>query len=150
MASKWGYFFSYTNFLLNHNPAITLFEATVIVDDILVMVDVLDKDKDGNLDFYEIKLNSEITEGILWDLSVQYYVVKKRFGNNVRSFSVVLRVGEDDWQAVELKERLEEKLEETGTTGIEFLQLLETATEPAIPMGGHCDLPYSCDYKEYC
>lgn len=150
MASKFGYFFSYTNFLLNHNPAITLFEATVIVDDILVMVDMLDKDKDGNLDFYEIKLNSTLTEGILWDLSVQYYVVKKRFGDKVRSFSVVLRVGDDDWQVVELKNRLEERLEETGATGMEFRRLLETVTEPEISMGSHCDLPYSCDFKEYC
>ncbi len=150
MASKFGYFFSYTNFLLNNNTAITLFEATVIGDDILVMVDMLDKDTNGNLDFYEIKLNSEITEGILWDLSVQYYVVKKRFGDKVRSFSVVLRVGEDDWQVVELKDRLEEKLEETQASGLEFLQILETAIEPGISMGPQCNLPYSCDFKDYC
>lgn len=150
MASKFGYFFSYTNDALRNNTAITLFEATVIVDDILVMVDMLDKDRDGNLDFYEIKLNSALTEGILWDLSVQYYVVKKRFGDKVRSFSVVLRVGEDDWQVVELKDRLEGRLEETGATGMEFLQILETATEPEIAMGGHCDLPYTCDFREYC
>ncbi len=72
MASKFGYFFSYTNDALRNNPAITLFEATVIVDEILVMVDMLDKDKDGNLDFYEIKLHSKLTQSILWDLSVQY------------------------------------------------------------------------------
>ena len=135
---------------MQNKNAFTLFEATVIVDDILVMVDMLDKDRDGNLDFYEIKLNSTLTEGILWDLSVQYYVVKKRFGDKVRSFSVVLRVGEDDWQVVELKDILEEKLVETEAKGKDFLEILETATEPEIQMSSHCDLPYSCDFKEYC
>ncbi len=150
MASKFGYFFSYTNDALRNNATITLFEATLIVDEILVMVDMLDKDKDGNLDFYEIKLHSELTQSILWDLSVQYYVVKKRFGEKLRSFNVVLRVGDEDWQVLDVKEKLEEKLEETGITGMEFLQFLKTGSEPEISMGTHCDLPYSCDFKEYC
>lgn len=150
MASKFGYFFSYTNELLRNNSAITLFEATVIVDSILVMVDMLNKDNDGNLDFYEIKLNSTLTEGILWDLSLQYYVVKKRFGNKVRSFNVVLRVGEEDWQVIDVKDRLEGLIEKTGDTGREYLQLLESNIEPEIAIGKHCDLPYKCDFKEYC
>ena len=150
MASKFGYFFSYTNDALINNAAITLFEATIIADEILVMVDMLDKDKDGNLDFYEIKLHSKLTKSILWDLSVQYYVVKKRFGDKLRSFNVVLRVGNEGWKVVNVKEKLEKRLEETGAKGMEFLQLLKTGTEPEIPMGTHCDVPYSCDFKEYC
>ncbi len=51
---------------------------------------------------------------------------------------------------VDVKEKLEENLEETGTSGIEFLQFLKTGSEPEISMGTHCDLPYSCDFKEYC
>lgn len=150
MASQWNYFCSYTDEMLRKYSEIDLFEATLIEDGILIMIDMLHQTKDKKLDLYEIKLNSELTEGILWDLSLQYCVAKKSFGDRIRTFNVVLRDGEKSWQIVDVKDRLEEKLEETRATGKEFLEFLKDPIEPNIFMGSQCDLPYSCSFKYYC
>lgn len=150
MASKWNYFSSYTDNALEHFKEVDLFEATLIENGILVMVDMLHKHKDGEVDLYEIKLHRELTEVVLWDLSIQYYVAQKRFGEKIRSFNVVLSRGEEDFEVMNVKEDLEKRLEETGKMGIDFLKLLQSASEPEISMGTHCDLPYSCGFKEYC
>ena len=150
MASKWNYFCSYTHEMLRKYSEIDLFEATIIEDDILIMIDMLHQTKDKKLDLFEIKLNSELTEGILWDLSLQYYVAKKSFGDRIRTFNVVLRKGEKSWQIIDVKDRLEEKLKDTGATGKEFLEFLKDPVEPKIAMGAQCDLPYSCSFKDYC
>ncbi len=150
MASKFNYFSSYTDSALKHFREITLFEASFIEDKILVMVDMLHKDEKGELDLYEIKLHTELTEGILWDLSIQYHVVKKRFGEKIKSFNVVLRRGEEDFEFINVKEDLEKLQEETGNQGFEFIHFLQISSEPDIAMGPHCYLLYSCGFKDYC
>lgn len=148
--SRFNLFCSYTDDALQNTGEISLFEASLIEDGILVMIDMLYKDKKGMLDLYEIKLHRELTEGILWDLSIQYYVALMKFGDRIRSFNVVLRRGEQDWEITDVRELLEKNLEETGKTGREYIAFLEAGVEPAIPMGSQCDLPYSCGFKEYC
>ena len=80
MASKWNYFWSYTGEILRKYKEVHLFEATLIEDNILIMIDILHQTKDKEIDLYEIKLNTKLTQGILWDLSLRYYVAKKSFG----------------------------------------------------------------------
>lgn len=148
--SRFNLFCSYTDDALRNTGKISLFEASLIEDRILVMIDMLHMHADGMLDFYEIKLHRELTEGILWDLSIQYYVALKKFGDRIRSFQVILRKGEQDWEVTDVRELLEKNLEETDKTGKEYIEFLEAGVEPVIPMGQQCELPYSCGFKEYC
>lgn len=55
LVNNFAYFNSYSKHVLASNHKQTLYEATIIEDDILVMCDVLVKDGSGDIGVYEIK-----------------------------------------------------------------------------------------------
>lgn len=146
---NFAYFNSYTRHLLNSNEKKVLYEATIIEDDVLVMCDVFLKDENGDIDVYEIKLNSTINEAIINDLAIQYYICKKRFGKRLRSFNLVLRVDNDSWSIHDKTKDLERKLLESKNKISAYRRVLEDQ-EPTIAMGPHCYSPYKCEFVEYC
>ncbi len=86
---------SYTVNLLNSSGKQIIFEATIIENDVLIMCDVLIRDENGKIDVYECKFNKEINFAIFEDLLIQYTICKKRFGDSLRSFNLVLRADEE-------------------------------------------------------
>ena len=149
---NFAYFNSYTKHLLLSQEEQILYEATIIEDSILVMCDVLIKNENELIDIYEIKLNSELNDAILNDLSVQYFVCQKRFGKKLNSFNVILRSDDDKeekWLITNLKNDLEEKLDVVENNIKHFNDVLQK-TEPSILMGDHCRKPYECEFIEYC
>ncbi len=146
---NFAYLNSYTKHLLNSGEPQTLYEATIIEDDVLVMCDVLLKDEYGYIDVYEIKLNATINEAILNDIAIQYYVCKQRFGDSLRSFNLVLRVDNDSWNISDRTEDLEQRIDEARDKIIAYLSVLENK-EPEIAMGAQCYSPYICEFVDYC
>lgn len=144
-------FNSYTKYLLSEKKDTTLYEATIIEDDVLVMCDVLTKDLNGSINIYEIKLNNELNEAILQDLAIQYYVCSKRFGSKLNSFNVIFSQGKntDSWTIKNFKDELEEHVEETIKRIELFMNTLES-DEPDVAMGNHCHYPYECEFVDYC
>ncbi len=150
-AGNYGYFNSYTKYLLDTPHPQTIYEATIIEEEVFVMCDVLVKDENGMIDIYEIKMNREINEAIFNDLSIQYQVCKKRFGDRLNSFNLILRADEagETWTIEDFKERLELKTEEVNRKIVEYKQVLINE-EPEIEMSEHCNVPYTCAYIDYC
>lgn len=147
---NFAYFNSYTEYMLNIKGKQVLYEATIIENDVLVMCDILIKNINDTIDIYEIKLNKEMNEAILNDLSIQYWICKKRFGDRLTSFNVILNFqNEEKWTIQNLKGELNEKLEETENRIDEFLRILK-GEEPIIKMGEHCNKPYECEFINYC
>ena len=66
-----AYYKSYTNYLLYQESVSTIYEATVIEDDVLVMCDVLVKDNNGMIDIHECKSSLAINDAIKNDLAIQ-------------------------------------------------------------------------------
>lgn len=151
VVGDFAYFNSYTSYLLQVNNDTTIYEATIIEDDVLVMCDILKKDVSGNVDIYEIKLNKEINEAILQDLAIQYYVCSKRFGYNLNSFNVIFSQGEstDNWVIKNLLDELEDHVDET-VRRLELFKDILQHDEPEIAMGEHCKKPYECEFIDYC
>ena len=149
--SKFGYLNSYTKRALGEPGSKVLYEATFIEDEVLVMCDILAKDKDGCIDIYEIKLNKELNEAIWNDLAIQYTICRKRFGNKLRSFNAILRADDSGhhWTEIDLTKELEIRVDQVHNQIIEFKQILNNH-EPEIKMGEHCNKPYPCAFKEYC
>lgn len=151
IVGNFAYLNSYTKQLLTVKGRQILYEATIIENTILVMCDVLIKNNDESLDIYEIKLSTKLNDAILNDLSVQYFVCKKRFGDKLNSFNVILRSDEagKKWSILNLKSELENKLKDVESKIKTFKAVLRE-TEPVVPMGKQCSHPYECEFIEYC
>jgi hypothetical protein len=151
IVGNFAYFNSYTEYLITLQRKQILYEATIIENDVLVMCDVLIKNDNESIDIYEIKLNTELNDAILNDLSVQYFICKKRFGDKLNSFNVIFRTDEagEKWSIINLKSELEEKQEDVKNK-IKMFRAILQETEPLIPMGKQCNQPYECEFIEYC
>ena len=105
---NFAYFNSYSHYLLSLPTKQTIYEATIIEDQVLVMCDVLIKNEDGAIHVYEIKLNSELNDAIIADLTVQYFICKKRFASNLKSFNLILRTAGENklWKIENLTDEL--------------------------------------------
>lgn len=149
--ANFAYFNSYTRYLIKTNQQNVIYEATIIEDDVLVMCDVLKIDNNGLIDIYEIKLNTELNEAIINDLSIQYLICKKRFGDKLNTFNVIMRKDEigENWIIQNLKSDLETRQNETNNKIQIFKKTLQSI-EPVISMGEHCNTPYECEFIDYC
>ena len=148
---NFGYFNSYTKYLLNQPIEMTLYEATIIEDEVLVMCDVLVKSDDGFVDIYEIKSSTKANIAISNDLKLQYAVCKKRFKDRLRSFNLILRVEDDEPKWV-IENRIDELVDKTilvDEVTDKFKKVLN-GREPEIAMGDHCTTPYRCEFIDYC
>ena len=148
---NWFFFDSYTNYLLNLPGKQVIFEATIVEDDVLIMCDVLVKGENGKIDVYECKLYKEINNVVLDDLSIQYNISRKRFGDNLRSFNLVLRADEEGnkWVIKDLLEELANSKNDVDASIHLFKEVIKNP-EPIIAMSDHCDSPYECGFKAYC
>ena len=148
---NFGYFNSYTTYLLNQPIEMTLYEATIIEDEVPVMCDVLVKSEDGFVDIYEIKSGTKANIAISNDLQLQYAICKKRFKNKLRSFNLILRVegNKPKWKIENLTDQLVDKTALVGKLTDKFKKVLESR-EPEIAMGEHCRTPYKCEFIDYC
>jgi len=145
------YFNSYTSHVLSTPISKTIYEATIIEDDVLVMCDILFKDENGMIDIYEIKLNTEINDAILNDLSIQYAICKKRFNSKLNSFNLILRTDQNgkNWKVENLTASLEKLTNDVYFKISDYKDVL-TKEEPILKMGEHCKKPYECEFIEYC
>lgn len=139
---------SHTESLLENNSNITLFEAGILHDDVLVLTDVLHKE-DLSFTIYEIKLSRSLSDTIKWDLALQYHVCKSVL-KNIKAFNVVLREEDNKFNIIDLKDELEEMQTEVKANILKFKSVLASKSEPSISMGPHCNKPYACEFKAYC
>ncbi len=137
----------------------TIYEATFMVDDLLVMVDILRVSEDG-VEIVEVKSSTEMKDIYYHDVAFQKYVVE-RAGYTVKRCSVV-HLDSDYVRGEELEL---EKLFVNVDVGEEVKLLVEEIPahievfggyladreqEPDIEIGLHCKKPYECAAKEYC
>ncbi len=136
-----------------------IYEATFMVDDLLVMVDILRVHEDG-VEIVEVKSSTEMKDIYYHDVAFQKYVVE-RAGYAVKRCSVVhldsdyVRGEELDLEklfvSVDVGEEVKSLVEEIPAH-IEVFEgyLADREQEPDIEIGLHCKKPYECAAKEYC
>lgn len=146
---NFAYFNSYTRHLINSTNRQTIYEATIIEEEVLVMCDILVKNEDGNIHIYEIKLNTELNDAIIADLAIQYTICKKRFSSNLKSFNIVLRTEDKNWKIENLTDNLEKQVDIVISKINDYKMILQK-DEPSLLMGEHCNKPYECEFIEYC
>ena len=145
----------------------TIYEATFEYDGVLVMVDILNLDNDGNFEIYEVKSstwnskkNLKSIDTYIKDISIQYYVLNG-YGLKISKACITLLNGEYireekenldklfihkdvTKEAISLQNKIPEILKSfQSTLGIK-------KTEPKIDIGWHCKNPNICFGYDYC
>jgi len=144
----------------------TIYEATFEFDGVLVMIDILHKNSNGDYEIYEVKSstwNSEkkkVKDVYISDASIQYYVLDG-FGLNVSKVFITLlntdyvRGDKLDINQLFIHQDVTTKVKSLQS-GIStrlntFRELLNSAEqEPDIDIGWHCKNPYECDAFDFC
>lgn len=138
------------------DPAVA-FEATFQADNVLVMADVVERKKDG-LHLIEVKGSTSVKDYYRDDVAVQTYVMTCA---GHQPASVKLRVidnsfiyrGDGDYAGLFKDEDV--TAEATGRTHevaswVSAQQEMLAGREPDIAMGTQCNLPYACEFQDYC
>jgi hypothetical protein len=134
-----------------------IYEATFRYDNILVMVDILRKEKNG-WEMYEVKSSTGTKDIFINDTAIQYYVAKGTGLDIAGVFLVHLnnrytRMGELDLHTLFTVDNVTEL---TLNRQIDIPQQLANmrhdlkGTELTIDIGPYCTDPYECDFKSYC
>jgi hypothetical protein len=135
----------------------TIYEATFKYDDVLVMIDILNRTPDG-WELYEVKSSTTVKDVHINDVAVQYYVLTGT-GLSLSSASLAhinnqyIRHGAIEVDRLfSIVDLTEAAIEKQGSVK-EQLELIRTAISgdiPQIDIGPYCNEPYNCDFRNHC
>ena len=140
------------------NGTKTIYEATFIYDDLLVMVDILSKQEDKWI-AYEVKSSLKITDTYVKDACFQYYVIKNSLPDLVDFNLLTLNpkyVLENELEIEKLFKKT--SVMKDALKNLEYFAhktqvaklTLEQGKIPDIKIGTHCFQPYECDFLGTC
>ena len=136
----------------------TIYEATFIYDNLLVMVDILHKHEDKWI-AYEVKSSLKITDTYVKDACFQYYVIKNCLPDLVDFNLLTMNPkyvldGELDiaklFKTTSVMRDAVKNLEYFAHKTQIAKQTLEQNKIPDIKIGAHCFQPYECDFLGTC
>lgn len=139
----------FTKELLGTKTPKNIFEAGLVYNDVLILIDVLQQNENGSFTVYEVKNMSKIKPVVMWDLALQYYVCKNTL-ENIESFNVVLRTKNGKLRITDMSKLLEEKLVEVAQEVTHFKTILNRESAPEVKIGSQCFKPYKCPFFDYC
>lgn len=135
-----------------------LFEAAFEHDQVLVIVDILER-VGTKWKAYEVKSSTSVKDPYDWDVAVQYRLLSNT-GIELEDFSILhinnkyVRHGDLDPKAlftdVSMLEMVREMEPEVSNRIREAKAILSEPDVPEIDIGPYCDEPYPCDFMGYC
>ncbi|MEI7474808.1 MAG: DUF2779 domain-containing protein [bacterium] len=135
-----------------------IYEAAFQYDQVMAALDILVCNR-GKWNAYEVKSSTSVSDAILQDAALQYYVITQ-FGMPLVDFSIVyinneyVREGDLDLNKLFVIESVLEKVLELQpliAAKIPELKRVAKLTEvPQRDIGPHCSDPYVCDFMEHC
>lgn len=141
------------------NPAISvIYEAVVQYNGVLIMLDILVRDKDG-WNGYEVKSSLSISETYLTDAALQYYVLHGA-GIKIHDFHLIIMNKEyvfdgelilnELFTNISVLESVKSRSKEIEADIVLFKETLASGKIPDIKIGMQCNKPYPCDFKGFC
>ena len=144
----------------------TVYEAAFAYNDVFAAIDILAKGGNGHIG-YEVKSSKSITETLLKDCALQYYVISKNckledfflvYVNEQYLDEIQIQLGQLKESNVDIgrlfiKESVLSRilpLQEKIRSKIEFCKSVLSGGEPSVKMGNQCTYPYECMFTQYC
>ncbi len=136
----------------------TIYEASFEYDDVLIISDIIVKDK-NKWNVYEVKSSTSVSETYILDAAIQYYVLSNS-GLKIKDFSIVflnnqyIRQGGLDLNSLftiqSVKDLIIEKQASIKSEVKRLKQVLKEKEIPDIKIGPRCHNPYNCSFLGYC
>lgn len=147
--SQFHLYSTYTEALIAKGKEIAIFEAAFVHNEVLVLTDVLHQENGNKFTIYEVKNSTTLTEVIMNDAAIQYYVCKSVL-KSIEAFKIVLATRDGDFEIIDVTAKLEEKMTNIPKN-IERLKLVLKAKQaPCVSMGAQCNKPYTCEFIAHC
>ncbi len=134
-----------------------IYEASFFLDSIFVRTDILHKGKKG-WNIYEVKSTTGLKDEHIYDIALQYYVVKG-CGFDIESANLVhinpdyIRWGELEIEKLLTIKDLTEKIIDSQKKIKEKIEIFKEVLKgemPEVDIGGHCFENYTCEFRNYC
>jgi hypothetical protein len=135
-----------------------IYEAAFQFDQVLAALDILVCNR-GKWKAYEVKSSTSVSDAILQDAALQYYVITKS-GMPLVDFSIVyinneyVRGGDLDVQELFVIESVLEQILELqpmiAAKIPELKRVVKLSDVPKRDIGPHCSNPYGCDFMNHC
>jgi len=137
----------------------TIYEATFLYDDVLVMVDILHQGKNG-WELYEVKSSTALKQVNENDIALQYYVVEGA-GIPLHKASLIhinnqyTRSSQQNIKELFIKVDITDSVRAGQERVVaELIQMKNKVAMgrpmPIVDIGPHCFDPYKCDYYQHC
>lgn len=153
-----------TDSLLQQEGPIELFEAGFLYDGVLVLADVVCKDPEGYLTIFEVKNATAISDTLLNDVAIQYYVIThalERLSNeqlfasplHLKQFNLLYHDSDSNFHADDITEQACDLSADIPQRLQHFKEVLrgpEPAIAPDTSTLGHCQRPRPCPYQSHC
>jgi hypothetical protein len=135
----------------------TIYEATFLYDDIIVMVDILHKGDKG-WELYEVKSSTSLKEEYLNDVSIQYYVLSGSAlavsqASLVNINNEYVRKGDvESAQLFNINNLTKEVIQNQKFVADEISNMRSMLKRacPKVDIGPQCSSPYECDFIDHC
>lgn len=145
---------------LLEDPPSAIFEAALEHGGVFVRPDVLVRVGDNLWDLYEVKSSTRVKAVHITDIAVQTWVLEGAGLPIRRAYlmhldnTYVYPGGEYDltrlFRASDVTEDARAYLPQVPALVAEMLTMLDVAEPPAVPIGTHCDSPYTCSFYGSC
>lgn len=136
-----------------------LFEGAFRFEDVLIRVDILERNIDGSWNLWEVKSSNSLKDYHRPDLAIQIYVLRQ-LGLQIQRAGVMhlnpeyVRRGALDldelFQITDLMDELDEELERIPDELNEIRVALDKPEEPAAEIGAVCKNPHACEFTAHC
>lgn len=140
------------------SDALVIFEAAFLFDGFFARVDVLKRSKKSSSawEMIEVKSGTTAEEKYIQDAGVQRLIVEGS-GLKLKSVSLMLINNQcvypdlsDLFYQVDVSDKTS-AMQSSLRKNMKSLQsMIAKKLEPSLDIGGHCDVPYECPYKDQC
>ncbi len=137
------------NFPFEEGKESILFDACFSFDEIIISVDVFEKNKKGEISIYDLHGYDSDMEALLWKLSIKYYVINHLFSDQV-NFFLVMHDEQNKFSHISVKEAIEPFLWEVKNMKSVIKDMHENGSAPKTQMGQHCQIPEKCVFTKIC
>ncbi len=147
-----------TEELLAKPGPVTLFEATLQADGVLIRADVLLRDEAGKVQLIEVKASTSVKEYHVNDGAIQLWVLEQLGMEVVRVELAHINnsfvyPGEGDYEGLFIYADITDEaraLQPSVPKLIAEMRAVLDGPEPEIPMGAQCTKPFECPFIDYC
>ncbi len=134
----------------------TIFEGVFEFHDVVVRVDILDREVDGSWQLIEVKSSTGVKPQHIQDVAIQAYVMGgaglRVEGAGLMHLNRACAYPDltDLFILTDLTARMQGRLPIMAVRVEDFHQVLDQPAAPEVPVGRHCSLPQRCPFESHC